>query len=150
MGIYEAVTQEIPLSFSAEMAFERAENKARIMRVNTLNAEHLLWALLHDTPARNALSESGIRDLGAVELVIERNQVRGSIKVPDDFKFNISRRIRKILDFSLADAVYSNSQKINTIHLLKGIATEGGSRSAIILSAFLMEEGMNRLFNYPS
>lgn len=150
MGNYEVVPQEIPFSFLAEMAFIRAENKARIMRVNTLSAEHLLWSLLRDSDARHALSESGISDLGAVELVAERCQARGNMRVPEDFQISMSRRVRNILDCSLNAAVYSLSQKLTPVHLLKGIVEEGGSHSAVILRAFLMEEGVNKLLKFPS
>jgi len=108
-----------------------AANKAREKRVQYIDTEHLLWALLSDSGIYQLLSELKV-SLNELQAEVEKNLKGGNYDSPPQF----SPRVKKVLDLSLSAARSLNYEFISPEHLLLALTQEKEGLAAKILSNF--------------
>jgi len=108
-----------------------AANKAREKRVQYIDTEHLLWALLSDSGIYQLLSELKI-SLNELQAEVEKNLKVDNYDSPPQF----SPRVKKVLDLSLSAARSLNFEFISPEHLLLALVQEKEGLGAKILNNF--------------
>jgi len=109
-----------------------AQDEARMLNHNYIGTEHLLLGLIHEGEgvAAKALESLGL-SLEAVreqvEEIIGQGQVAPSGHIP------FTPRAKKVLEFSMREALQLNHPYIGTEHILLGLVREGEGVAAQVL-----------------
>ncbi len=109
-----------------------AQDEARMLNHNYIGTEHLLLGLIHEGEgvAAKALESMGIslEDVrGQVEEIIGQGQIAPSGHIP------FTPRAKKVLEFSMREALQLNHPYIGTEHILLGLVREGEGVAAQVL-----------------
>jgi len=112
-----------------------AQEEARVLGHSFIGTEHLLLGLIHedDGVAAQTLQGMGISLLAAramVEQTIGPDQVSGSTGAPP-----FTPRAKKVLEYSLREALQLGHNYIGTEHILLGLVREGEGVAAQVLIA---------------
>ncbi|MDR1710933.1 MAG: ATP-dependent Clp protease ATP-binding subunit [Propionibacteriaceae bacterium] len=109
-----------------------AQDEARMLNNNYIGTEHLLLGLIHEGEgvAAKALEQMGLSLESVreqVEAIIGRGQQSPSGHIP------FTPRAKKVLEFSMREALQLNHPYIGTEHILLGLIREGEGVAAQVL-----------------
>jgi len=109
-----------------------AQEEARILNHNYIGTEHILLGMIHEGEgvAASALESLGI-SLTAVRSQVEEIIGRGQAAPTGHIPF--TPRAKKVLEFSLREALQLGHNYIGTEHILLGLIREGEGVAAQVL-----------------
>ncbi len=111
-----------------------AQEEARLLRHDYIGTEHILLGLLREQDGVAALA---LREL-SIDLEAVREQVRervGTGRNEPQGHIPFTPRAKKVLEFSLREALHLSHNYIGTEHILLGLMREGGGVAAQVLEA---------------
>ena len=131
-----------------------AQEEARLLKHHYIGTEHILLGLIHegDGVAAKALESLGI-SLEAVRSQVEKIIGKGKSEPGSHIPF--TPRAKKVLEFSLREALQLGHNYIGTEHILMGLIREGEGVAAQVLIklganlANVRKEVINLLSDYP-
>ena len=102
------------LTQRANQALLKAVNKAKALKVQYIDSEHILWALIQDSGIYQLLSELKVTP-SEIQAFLEKNFKKGNFKLSPQF----SPRVKKVLElcditspYALTGAVFARDQAI--------------------------------------
>ena len=131
-----------------------AQEEARLLKHHYIGTEHILLGLIHegDGVAAKALESLGI-SLEAVRSQVEKIIGKGKSEPGSHIPF--TPRAKKVLEFSLREALQLGHNYIGTEHILMGLIREGEGVAAQVLTKLganlsrVRKEVINLLSDYP-
>ena len=109
-----------------------AQEEARLLNHNYIGTEHILLGLIHEGEGVAAkVMEALDVSLEAVRVEVERNIGRGEGVPGGNIPF--TPRAKKVLEFSLREALQLGHNYIGTEHILLGLIREGEGVAAQVL-----------------
>jgi ATP-dependent Clp protease ATP-binding subunit ClpC len=113
-----------------------AQEEARMLNHDYIGTEHILLGLLREGEgvAAKALTSLGI-SLGAVRQAVEEIIGRGEQPPSESGHIPFTPRAKKVLEFSLREALQLGHDYIGTEHILLGLIREGNGVAAQVLVA---------------
>ena len=131
-----------------------AQEEARLLKHHYIGTEHILLGLIHegDGVAAKALESLGI-SLEAVRSQVEKIIGKGKSEPGSHIPF--TPRAKKVLEFSLREALQLGHNYIGTEHILMGLIREGEGVAAQVLTklganlSLVRKEVINLLSDYP-
>jgi ATP-dependent Clp protease ATP-binding subunit ClpC len=110
-----------------------AQDEARMLDHNYVGTEHLLLGLIHEG---DGIAAKALESLG-ISLDVVREQVEGIIgrgqQAPRSGHIPFTPRAKKVLEFSLREALQLGHSYIGTEHILLGLIREGQGVAAQVL-----------------
>jgi ATP-dependent Clp protease ATP-binding subunit ClpC len=110
-----------------------AQDEARMLNHNYIGTEHLLLGLIHEG---DGFAAKALESLG-ISLDVIREQVEGIIgrgeQAPWSGHIPFTPRAKKVLEFSLREALQLGHTYIGTEHILLGLIREGQGVAAQVL-----------------
>ncbi|MCT2996338.1 ATP-dependent Clp protease ATP-binding subunit [Propionibacterium freudenreichii] len=109
-----------------------AQDEAKMLNHNYIGTEHILLGLIHEGEgvAAKALEQMGISLEAVREQVIE---IIGQGSTPPTGHIPFTPRAKKVLEYSLREALQMNHSYIGTEHILLGLIREGEGVAAQVL-----------------
>ena len=131
-----------------------AQEEARLLKHHYIGTEHILLGLIHegDGVAAKALESLGV-SLEAVRSQVEKIIGKGKSEPGSHIPF--TPRAKKVLEFSLREALQLGHNYIGTEHILMGLIREGEGVAAQVLTklgaslTLVRKEVINLLSDYP-
>ncbi|CEI50324.1 ATP-dependent Clp protease ATP-binding subunit [Propionibacterium freudenreichii] len=109
-----------------------AQDEAKMLNHNYIGTEHILLGLIHEGEgvAAKALEQMGVSLEAVREQVIE---IIGQGSTPPTGHIPFTPRAKKVLEYSLREALQMNHSYIGTEHILLGLIREGEGVAAQVL-----------------
>ncbi len=134
MDILSRLTQR------SNQALMLAVSKAKELKLQYIDTEHVLWGLLHDSTIYQLISECGAVPT-EIKAALEKNFKPGTFSSTPQF----SPRVKRVLELSLSAARMLGYEFISPEHILLALSHEGEGVAARVLAQFkLTQEVLNQ------